>query len=230
MLKRLRMPSPATSLAFIALIVAFTGGAYAAKKIGTKQLKINAVTRAKIAPNAVNGTKVQDAGLSGADLGANSVGGAQINEAGLAGINAAQLAGTAPEAFGSGVVMGKIHLESGTLNQYASPAGLTDDTTINAVDRLFITVPNQIVRDFTIVDQDLPGVPTANLDVRLHWQGNVIGSCSITSSQFPGCSFSTDGVIGDVGVNSLVLELQASNGTFFNTDRLVFAYRLTPAP
>ena len=46
-------PSPATLVAVIALVVALTGGAYAATKIGTQQLKRGAVTTKKLKKAAV---------------------------------------------------------------------------------------------------------------------------------------------------------------------------------
>ena len=237
MLKRLSTHLRANVIAYLALFAALGGTGYAARKIGTAQLKRNAVTKPKIAANAVDGTKVQNASLSGGDLGANSVGGAQINEAVLAGVNAAQLAGVPPEAFGSGVVMGRINaLINTTLTQFASPAGTsTPITTPSAAQLSYITVPNQVISDFTIVDQDFnPAVPPGDLDIRIIYQGTTIGSCAITPDDFPsvGCSIPS-AVIGDVGVNSLHIEVQAEDAataSFFQNDDLLFAYRLTPAP
>lgn len=58
-MKRLKkVPSPGTVIAVIALAVALGGTAYAAKKIGAKQLKANAVTEKKIAPGAVSKAKL----------------------------------------------------------------------------------------------------------------------------------------------------------------------------
>ena len=47
----LRLPSPAMVVAITALCVALAGGAYAATKIGTKQIKQRAVTTKKLAKN-----------------------------------------------------------------------------------------------------------------------------------------------------------------------------------
>ena len=51
-------PSPGTVIAIIALIVALGGTAYAAKKIGSKQLANGAVTLKKIKNGAVGGSKL----------------------------------------------------------------------------------------------------------------------------------------------------------------------------
>jgi hypothetical protein len=60
-------------MATIAVFVAFGGGALAAIKlpansVGTKNIKKGAVTAAKIANNAIDGSKVQDRSLTGSDL------------------------------------------------------------------------------------------------------------------------------------------------------------------
>jgi hypothetical protein len=76
---RLRRPSFATTLAFIALMVALGGTTYAALKlpknsVGSKQLKKNAVTGAKIKKNAVTGAKVKDQSLTGKDINLGQLG------------------------------------------------------------------------------------------------------------------------------------------------------------
>lgn len=220
MLKRLFSHLRGNVVAYIALFAALGGTTYAAKRIGARQLKPNAVTKPKIAPNAVDGSKVQNASLSNADLGA---------------VNAAQLGGVNPDEVGSGVVMGRINaLQNTTLTQFASPAGITQGplTTPSGAVANFITIPNQVIRDFTISDQDLPALPTEDLNIRIIYQGTTIGSCAIGPGQAPGCSIPT-AVIGNTGVNSLHLEVQAENAsaaTFYQNDDLLFAYRITPAP
>jgi hypothetical protein len=59
-----RRPSAGTVIALIALFVAIGGTTYAAKKIGTKQLKNGAVKTNKLANNAATGKKVAEATLS----------------------------------------------------------------------------------------------------------------------------------------------------------------------
>jgi hypothetical protein len=221
----------ANAIAYVALFAALAGTGYAANKIGPRGLKKNAVTKPKIAPNAVDGSKVGNGTLAGADLGANSIGGAQINEAGLSGVNAAQLAGVDPAAFGSGVVMGKIvALDMTTNAQYAFPAGIGGVIQNVPAERTFVTVPNQVVSDFVVHDEDLMAAPTDDLTITLEWQGNTVATCAITPTQAPRCSDSTDGIIGDAGENSLIIEVDAENASSSDGHDLVFAYRLTPAP
>ena len=94
----IRMPSPAMGVALIALIVAMSGTTYAAVRIGTKQIKNNAVTSekirnghvrnvdlarnsvntAKIVAAAVTGLQIRDASVGNADLGNDSVTGSRI--------------------------------------------------------------------------------------------------------------------------------------------------------
>ncbi len=61
-------PSPALVVSLVALFVALGSGAYAASKIGTKDIKNQAVTGKKLAKNAVKSNKTKDGGLKGKDL------------------------------------------------------------------------------------------------------------------------------------------------------------------
>ena len=61
-------PSPAMLVAVIALVVALTGGAYAATKIGTQQLKRGAVTTKKLKKAAVTRPKIARGAVNTARL------------------------------------------------------------------------------------------------------------------------------------------------------------------
>ena len=68
-----RRPSPSMVVAFIALLLALGGGAYAQLRIpnnsvGSKKLKNNAVTSKKIRNGAVNSNKVKNGSLLSADF------------------------------------------------------------------------------------------------------------------------------------------------------------------
>jgi hypothetical protein len=81
---RLRRPSHATVIAYLALFLALSGTALAVKKIGPSGLKKNAVTTKKIADAAVNTSKLKDGAVTepklkddavtGQKLAANAVG------------------------------------------------------------------------------------------------------------------------------------------------------------
>jgi hypothetical protein len=70
-------PSPAMVVAFIALLLALGGGAYAQQlsnnSVGSKQLKNNAVTTKKIQNGAVNSNKVKNGSLLSADFQAGQI-------------------------------------------------------------------------------------------------------------------------------------------------------------
>jgi hypothetical protein len=74
-----RRPSPAMVVACIALLVALGGTSIAAVSalpkgsVGTPQLKNNAVTKKKVAANAINTKKVQNGTLLRADFKANQI-------------------------------------------------------------------------------------------------------------------------------------------------------------
>jgi hypothetical protein len=73
MLTKERLLHPATIIAVIALLVALSGAGYAATKIGTAQLKNNAVTTAKIKNAAVNTPKLKNNAVSSAKLAGGAV-------------------------------------------------------------------------------------------------------------------------------------------------------------
>jgi hypothetical protein len=117
MLTRFR-PRYANVASTLALFLALSGGAYAAaslpaRSVGPKQLKNNAVVRAKIKTNAVDGTKVAGDSLTGADVDENSL--AKVPAAALADgaghansaaaidkVTYKSAAGTAPAGGGAG--------------------------------------------------------------------------------------------------------------------------------
>ena len=80
-MKRIRQsPSPAMVVAFIALFTALSGGAYAAKKIGSKNLRSNAVTTKKIKNGAVTGKKIKSRAVTNSRLGDGAVTAAKIRD------------------------------------------------------------------------------------------------------------------------------------------------------
>ena len=80
MLRKLRSRlTYANVVSTIALLLAVGGGtAYAAAKIGTKDIRYHAVTGSKVAVNAVTASKVRNSALSGADILDNSIRGADV--------------------------------------------------------------------------------------------------------------------------------------------------------
>ena len=71
---RANRPSPALVISVIALFVALGGSAYAAKKIGSKEIKNNAITAGKIKKNAITTAKIQNNAVTGAKLNEGSLG------------------------------------------------------------------------------------------------------------------------------------------------------------
>lgn len=58
------IPTPSMAVAFLALIVALSGSAYAVSKVGTKQIKSNAVTTPKIKNGAVTSSKLKGSAVT----------------------------------------------------------------------------------------------------------------------------------------------------------------------
>jgi hypothetical protein len=65
---RIPHPSHTTVVAYLALFVALGGSAYAASKIGTKELKHSAVTSPKIKKKTIKGADVRNDGLGGRQI------------------------------------------------------------------------------------------------------------------------------------------------------------------
>ncbi|MGC1164925.1 MAG: hypothetical protein WA862_02330 [Solirubrobacterales bacterium] len=61
-------------VAMLALFVALGGSAYAAGKIGTKNIKANAITTSKIKKNAITTTKIKNEAITGAKIKESSLG------------------------------------------------------------------------------------------------------------------------------------------------------------
>jgi trimeric autotransporter adhesin len=78
MLNKERLLHPGTIIAVIALMVALSGAGYAATKIGTAQLKNNAVATAKIKNGAVTTAKLKNGAVTTAKLANNAVTTAKI--------------------------------------------------------------------------------------------------------------------------------------------------------
>ncbi len=98
-----RLPSPATILACVALLVSLGGVSYAAgvlpnNSVGAAQLRKGAVTAAKVRTNAINSAKVKDGTVTGADALDNSLTGADVNESTLGQVPSAATAGSANTA------------------------------------------------------------------------------------------------------------------------------------
>lgn len=83
--RKVRFPSPAMLVALLALFVALGGSAFAVSRVGTKQLKKNAVTTAKIRNGAVTSAKLGSGSVTGAKVRANSVGGSKLADGSIGG-------------------------------------------------------------------------------------------------------------------------------------------------
>ena len=136
-IRRLR-PSPSMGVALLALAIALSGTAYAANKIGSNQIKSNAVTTAKIRNNAVNSSKIADYGTM------------------LNGTRLAATDGPTLDAARS-AAPAKVLFRKGPLTVYAK---CYRDSVLDELEgALFVLT----TRDFSIMEaaNDLPGGPAA---------------------------------------------------------------------
>ena len=77
---RFKKPSPALVISVIALFVSLGGGAYAASKIGTNQIKNKAVTTKKLAGKAVTTSKLAAKSVKSGKLAGQSVTTSKLSE------------------------------------------------------------------------------------------------------------------------------------------------------
>lgn len=130
-----RRPSPALVISIVALVAALGGTAWAAHKIGSREIKAGAITAAKIRAGAVTTAKLGNGAVVGAKISPNSVTGAQIDESSLATVPDAGHAATADRA-GSAASADRATSAASTANfdRYAaSPiatAAIGDEATI----------------------------------------------------------------------------------------------------
>ncbi|HLM08231.1 MAG TPA: hypothetical protein VK307_00875 [Thermoleophilaceae bacterium] len=82
-MSRLRPPSPAMVVALAALFVALGGGAYAALRVGSKQIVDNSIRARDVRQNALRGGDIRNGSLGGADLAPDSLGPGQVDEPSL---------------------------------------------------------------------------------------------------------------------------------------------------
>ena len=119
----IRLPSPAMGVALIALVVALSGTTYAAVRIGTAQIKNNAITSvkirngqvrnvdlarnsvvtAKILASAVTGLQIRDGSVGNADLSNDAVTGAKLRSGTVGNSDLANDAVTSSKIRGSSV-------------------------------------------------------------------------------------------------------------------------------
>jgi hypothetical protein len=69
-----KRPSPALVISILALFVALGGSAYAAKKIGSNEIKANAITTGKIKKNAVTTAKIKKNAVTGDKINEGTLG------------------------------------------------------------------------------------------------------------------------------------------------------------
>jgi hypothetical protein len=99
----IRLPSPAMGVALIALLVALSGTTYAAVRIGTKQIKNNAITSPKIRNGAVKNVDLARNSVVTAKIVASAVAGLQIRDAGVGNADLANDAVTGGKVRGGAI-------------------------------------------------------------------------------------------------------------------------------
>ncbi len=190
MLSKERLLHPATIIAVIALLVALSGAGYAATKIGTAQLKNNAVTTpkiknaavntAKLKNNAVNSSKLAAGAVRAADLGAGSVGASALtNDA----VTAAKIAGGAvgTNAIANGSVNGAKLGNGSVTNEKLGPNAVTGAKIAGATITAANIAAGQVVKgngSFLAAHQELATGTTDTPVLTLPGVGQLRASCA----------------------------------------------------
>jgi hypothetical protein len=150
-----RLLHPATIIAVIALLVALSGMGYAATKIGTAQLKNNAVTTPKLKNNAVTTAKIRSGAVRSGDLatnavtsrtlGANAVTGAKI-ASGSVGATALANGGVTGEKIATGAVTAAKLANGSVTDEKLGPNAVTGAKIAGGTITAANLAPGQFVR------------------------------------------------------------------------------------
>jgi hypothetical protein len=155
MLTKERLLHPATIIATIALLVALSGAGYAATKIGTAQLKNNAVTTAKIKNNAVNTAKLRNNAVNSAKLASGAVRAADLGAGSVAAaalangsVTAAKIAAGAVEsgALATGSVQGAKLANGSVSEEKLGPNAVTGAKIAGGTITAANIAPGQVVK------------------------------------------------------------------------------------
>jgi hypothetical protein len=198
---RIRPPSPALAVSFVALLVALSGTSYAAfslpkNSVGTKQLKNNAVTTKKIKNGAVTASKLNTSGLtvpfaqhaSSSDTSGSATSATNANHASTAdnattatnattAANANALGGSPPAAFESAS-----QILSAVVTNDGATSTVVRGTPGTSASRIFtgetlVTFPRDVSNCTWIATQGNPGnstVPSAWATVRGNGEPDVV--------------------------------------------------------
>jgi hypothetical protein len=129
----IRLPSPAMGVALIALVVALGGTSYAALRIGTKQIRNNAVTSEKIRNGAVKNVDLGRNSVVTAKIVASAVTGLQIRDGSVGNGDLANDAVTGSKLRGGAVGNSDLATDAVTSSKLRGGAVGNSDLADNAV-------------------------------------------------------------------------------------------------
>ena len=127
-------PSPAVVISCVALFLALTGSALAAKaSIGSRQIVDGSVRTVDLRDSAVNSAKVADATITAQDLGTDSVGSDEIAKDAVKSDEIAENAVASPEVAPDSLTAGDLGAASVTSSEVADQSLTQDDLGPNSV-------------------------------------------------------------------------------------------------
>ena len=216
-----RRPSPAIVISSAALFMSLGGVGYAAtslpaNSVGSSQLRSNAVTYQKVAPNSIGKVRLANGGVINSKLAQNSVSykDIQASAVGSKRANLSQVQARVRKTCGAGSAIGAISYEGAPTCNATTPGeyGTTDATTA-LTSGTAATVASKALPSGT----DYLTLANTNVAVKSGPAAhNVTVSCTLTagsSSQTATASINTDGTTGDVTTASLPLQLASTSGT-----------------
>jgi hypothetical protein len=220
MLTKERLLHPATIIAVIALLVALSGAGYAATKIGTAQLKNNAVTTPKIKNAAVSTAKLKNNAVSAAKLAGGAVRAADLGNGAVTGpkladdaVTAAKIAGGAvgTNALANGAVDGAKLGNGAVTNEKLGPNAVTGAkiagatiTAANIAPGQVVTGKGELLSNRVELALAAPNTPVLNLPNMASVVANCVGPAGQASTTVENLSgtalgFSVWGVNGAAG-------------------------------
>ena len=210
----LRRPSHTTVVAYLSLFLVVSGGAaYAAAKIGSKQLRANAVTASKIKRGAVISAKIRNRAVTAAKLGNGAVTaaklgrGGQLAKLGDGAVGSAKIAANAvggaqaDEASFQGLIKGNGSIQSHAASVPA--ANLLSAPAVVATIPGFGDVRLTFCGDFPEKDRMGVQLLSSNGSQPFTFVGTVIGANNPAGTGKPQFNDTSGGTIGD-GTGSLL--------------------------
>ena len=218
-------------VAYLALVVALSGTAYAAGKINGKQIKPNSIPGNRIRNGSLTGQQVNSSALGVVPAATHAASADSATNAGHStsadhATNSDQLGGANPDAFGA-VLMGRVNGLTTLANDSESgaPSGIST-ATATAANTMISPARDLTARDLSVQLTSPPGgLAIRDFFLTVNGIGLVSFQCRIQGSA---TRCNTGSATLAVPANSLLTIADDTGSTAPSAANAMFAFRLTP--